>query len=253
MKVSIVIPVFNDPRIAIALDSIASQEFGGEIEVVVVDGGSTDGKTLDVVKGYGKLVTTLISERDKGIFDALNKGVERSSGDVIALIGADDRYADAHVVRDSAAALADDAIDATYGDLVYVDDDDNVARYWKSGPYRRIKLFLGWVPPHFTLFARRRVYDKVGLFDLSMRVGADYDWQVRMLYEHHSRVHYVPRVLLRMTLGGNSNRSLRNIAAGNIEAFRAWRKQSALLGLLVPVLKPASKLIQLVRRPPRTS
>lgn len=251
MKVSIVIPVFNDPRIAIALDSIALQEFDGQIEVVVVDGGSTDGNTLDVVRGYGKLVTTLITEPDKGIFDALNKGVERSTGDVIALIGADDRYADPHVVRDSATALADDAIDATYGDLVYVDDEDSVARYWKSGPFRRSKLFLGWAPPHFTLFARRRVYDQVGSFDLSMRVGADYDWQVRMLYKHCMRLQYVPRVLLRMTLGGNSNRSLRNIAAGNIEAYRAWRKHSVYLGLLIPVLKPASKIIQLVRRPSR--
>ena len=250
MKVSIVIPVFNDPRIAVALDSISMQEFDGEIEVVVVDGESTD-DTLEVVSGYGKLVTILISEPDKGIFDALNKGVERSTGDVIALIGADDRYADPHVVRDSVAALADEGVDATYGDLVYVDAEDNVARYWRSGPFHRSKLFLGWIPPHFTLFARRRVYDKVGQFDLSMRVGADYDWQLRMLYEHRLRLQYVPRVLLRMTLGGNSNRSLRNIAAGNIEAFRAWRKHSVYLGLLVPVLKPASKLVQLVRRPPR--
>ena len=250
MKVSIIIPVFNDPRIAIALDSISSQEFEGEIEVVVVDGKSTD-HTLEVVYGYGKLVTTLISEPDKGIFDALNKGVARSTGDVIALIGADDRYADSHVVRDSVVGLVDETVDGTYGDLVYVDDDDNIARYWRSGLFRRFKLYFGWIPPHFTLFARRRVYDQVGPFDLSMRVGADYDWQLRMLYEHNFRLRYVPRVLVRMTLGGNSNRSLRNIVTGNIEAFRAWRKHSVYLGLLVPIWKPASKLVQLVRLPPR--
>ena len=249
MKVSIVIPVFNDPRIAIALDSISKQQYDGEIEVVVVDGASTD-DTLEVVRRYGELVTTLISEPDKGIFDALNKGITASTGDVIALLGADDRYADPTVVRDAVDPLQDEAVDASYGDLVYVDDHDRVVRYWKSGLFRRYKLFLGWLPPHFTLFARRSVYDRVGLFDTANRVGADSDHLLRMLYEHRIRLRYVPRVLVRMTQGGNSNRSLRNIATGNMEAFRSWRRYGLFPGLLVPILKPASKLIQLVRRPP---
>lgn len=249
MKVSIVIPVYNDPRIRAALDSIKDQQYDGDVEVLVIDGGSTD-DTLDIVRGYGGLVSVLVSEPDQGIFDALNKGIERATGDVIALLGADDRYEDADVVRDALVPLRDESVDASYGDLVYVDDNDKVVRYWRSGPFLRRKLYFGWMPPHFTLFARRRVYERVGLFDVTNRVAADYDHMLRAFLQHRIKVAYVDRVLLRMTLGGNSNNSLRNIVTGNMESFRAWKKHNAVMGLLVPVLKPASKLLQLVRRPP---
>ena len=249
LKISIVIPVYNDPRISKALDSVVSQRFDGQVELIVMDGGSRDA-TQDVVRGYVERVSVLVSEPDRGIFDALNKGIERATGDVIGLLGADDRYEDPNVLRDVAAALAAPDVDACFGDLVYVDDDDNVRRYWRTGRYARWKLHLGWMPPHFTLFARRGVYERAGLFDISLRVAADYEHMLRLFLGERIRTRYIPRVMLRMTLGGNSNRSLRNIATGNMQSFGAWRRFGAAQGLLVPVLKPAQKLLQYLHRPP---
>jgi len=249
MRISIVIPVYNDPRIGKAIASVVEQRRSmPDVELIVVDGGSKP-ETLEAIGRFRGDIDVLVSERDEGIFDALNKGVSRATGEVIGLIGADDRYEDADVLRDVAAAMASRDIDACYGDLVYVNDADQVVRYWRAGAFARWKLYLGWMPPHFSLFVRRRVYDEVGPFDLRFRVAADYDHMLRMLYRHRANARYLPRVLTRMTLGGNSNRSLRNIATGNIESLRAWGRSKLLLGLLVPVLKPASKLLQYTRRP----
>ena len=248
MKFSIIIPVYNDPRIRKAIASVVAQQHEENVELIVIDGASMD-DTLAMVRSFGDSVSTLVSEPDGGIFDALNKGILRASGDVIAFLGADDRYEDPYVLRDVAAVLRGNPVDACYGNLVYVNAEDAVVRYWRSGPFRRRNLYLGWMPPHFALFARRYVYERAGLFDTRYRVAADYDHQLRLFLEHGISVAYLDRVLVRMTLGGNSNRSIRNVIRGNVESLLAWRRHGLSRGLLVPVLKPMRKLIQYVERP----
>jgi len=255
MRISIITPVYNDPRVADALDSVLSQEMDAELELIVIDGASDDG-TLEVLNGYledGR-IAVLVSEPDQGMYDAINKGVPLATGDLVGILNADDRYADTAVLGDVLTVFENPRIQACYGDLVYVDAEDHVVRYWRSGGCRLWKFHLGWAPPHPTFFVRRKVYEQFGPFDMEcFQISADYELMLRLLRKHKIPVAYVNRVLVRMTIGGMSNRSMRNIIKSNVEAYCAWRRNDLPLGYLVPFLKPAQKLFQFVRRPPETT
>lgn len=248
MRISIVTPVFNDRRVGRALDSILAQKHGHELELIVVDAGSTDG-TMAVLERYRDRIDTLISEPDDGIYDGMNKGIRRATGDVVGILNADDRYADEFVLRDVANALDDDSADACYGNLVYVNEDDDVTRYWKSGEPDMAKWRWGWMPPHPTFFVRRRVYERHGGFDLEFPIAADYELMLRLFLKARIRVRYIDRVMVRMAMGGASNGSISNIVKANAEVARAWRANGLRGGLLVPLLKPASKVFQFTNRP----
>ena len=248
MKISVVTPVFNDRRVGRALDSILSQRHKHELELIVIDAGSTDG-TMEVLEGYEDRIATLISEPDDGIYDGMNKGIRYSTGDVVGILNADDRYADSHVLRDILKAFDDDDIDACYGNLVYVNSHDQVVRYWNSGAPGAAKWRWGWMPPHPTFFVRRSVYEEHGVFDLGFPIAADYELMLRLLFKERVRVKYLDRVLVRMAVGGESNDSISNIIKANREVARAWRRNDLSGGFLVPLLKPASKVFQFVGRP----
>ena len=248
MKLSIVTPVYNDPRVSRALDSILAQKYNEDLEIIVIDGGSGR-PTLEVLERYRQWIHILVSEPDRGVYDAMNKGIRLATGDVIGILNADDRYNDDQVLRDVASVMEDPKIDACYGDLVYVDAQDRVVRYWKSGSYRPIKFYFGWMPPHPTFFVRKRVYEQYGDFDLDFPIAADYELMLRFILKHRISVGYIPRVLVRMSVGGQSNRSLSNIVKANLEVWRAWRKNGLSFGFFVPVLKPARKVVQFIFRP----
>lgn len=224
MKISVVTACFNTIRtIEATLDSVASQTFG-PMEHVVVDGASTDG-TWRVIKGRYDTLAVAISEPDRGIYDALNKGIARCSGEVIGFLHADDVYADADVLGRVAQAFQDPTVQAAYGDLDYVsrDEPSRVIRHWQSEPFSRRKLAWGWMPPHPTLYVRRDMYARVGGFDTSYRIAADYDMILRLFSQSDLNPVYIPSVLVRMRLGGASNRSLRNIARKSLDDWRALR------------------------------
>ena len=243
--------VLNDVRIVRALESILQQRDCGELELIVIDGGSTDG-TLDVLEGFRSRVHVLLNERDEGIFDAMNKGIARASGDVVGVLNADDRYHDDLVLHDITAAFQDPEVDACYGDLLYIDHLGQLIRYWRSGSFHPWKMYLGWMPPHPTFFLRRRVYEEFGCFDLDFPIAADYELVLRLLLRHRIRPTYVNRVLVDMATGGNSNGSMSKILKGNIEVFHAWRRNRLSFGYMAPLLKPAGKLVQFVRAPRAT-
>ena len=246
MKISVVVPVYNDLRVSRALDSILSQECQDELDLVVVDAGSTDG-TLDVLRGRNDDIAVLISEPDHGIFDGLNKGIASTSGgpdDVVHFVGADDHYADRFVFRDVMAAFREDEkLDACYGDQIYANRSGRVIRYWKAGSFHRARLYYGWLPPHMTLFVRRRVYDRYGLFDLDYPVSSDQDFMLRLLFKHRIKVKYLPRVLMHMAPGGNSG-TLRNMWKGNRDAIRIRRHHGLPGAPLVVALRLVRKLFQ---------
>ena len=248
MKISIVTPVFNDKRVTRALDSILAQRHGHDLELTVVDAGSTDG-TLDVLEAYRNSLSALISEPDKGIYDGMNKGICLVTGEVVGILNADDQYHDTTVLRDVADAFRDDAIEAVYGDMVYADDTGRVSRYWKSGASTPGKWRFGWMPPHPTFFVRRRVYKRHGLFDLDYPIAADYELMLRFMVRHRIATKYINRVLVNMAPGGTSNASLANMVRANREVARAWRRNGLRGGLAVPFLKPARKIFQFLRRP----
>ena len=249
MKISIVTPVFNDVRVGRALDSILSQQHGHELETVVIDAGSSDG-TLDVVERYRDRLSVMISEPDKGIYDGMNKGIKNATGDVIGILNADDRYYDQFVLRDVMDAFkAEEDLDACYGDLTYYNEAGKLVRYWQAGEFRRASWYFGWMPPHTTFFVRRRVYELHGVFDLDYRIAADYELMLRLLFKYRISVKYLRRTVVNMAPGGTSNASVGNILKANLEVARAWRNNGLRGGLLVPVLKPARNVFQLVNRP----
>lgn len=248
MKVSVIVPVFNEKRVGRALDSVLAQQHGHELELIVIDAGSTDG-TLEILETYRDRLSALVSEPDAGIYDGFNKGVLLSSGDVVHILGADDQYNDALVLRDVMDAFAGGDIDACYGDMVYPNEAGKVVRYWKAGPYRRRRLYYGWMPPHQAFFVRKSVYERCGLFDMRYKISADYDFMLRLLFKYNIRMRYLDRVLVKMAPGGASGKSALAILKANWEVARICRNNGMRRGFLVPALKPARKVFQLVNLP----
>lgn len=225
MKISVVTAVYNRAdTVGAAMASVQAQTHDA-VEHVVQDGGSKDG-TIDIVRAKANEQTVVVSERDHGIYDAINRGIANASGDVIGLMHSDDFFAGDRVLEQVAKALADPAIDGVYGDLQYVASDDpaRVIRHWKSGEYTPAKLRQGWMPPHPTLYLRREVFDAHGLYDTSLQIAADYDAMLRYLVKGQVRLAYIPQVLVKMRVGGESNRSLERIIRKSREDLTAIRR-----------------------------
>ena len=224
MKISIITSVYNNKETIVeAIESVLSQTYDN-IEYIVVDGASTDG-TVDVIKKYEGQIATFVSEPDKGIYDGLNKGVALATGDVVGFLHSDDLFEDEHVVAKIAEAFKIDDLDSIYGDLTYVrkDDTSKVVRYWKSGTYGLKKLKNGWMPPHPTFYVKREVYEKFGAFDTSFKISADYDSILRFLGREGITTRYIPEVLVKMRVGGESNKSLKNLLQKSREDLRAMK------------------------------
>lgn len=224
MKISVITAVYNNrDTVGQALDSALAQTHP-DVELVVIDGASTDG-TREVLQAYADRVGVLVSEPDRGIYDALNKGIARASGEVVGFLHSDDLFADEQVLSRIAAAFADPNVDAAYGDLLYVrkDDPTKVVRTWRAGAFSQSRLAHGWMPPHPTLYVRRAAYERLGGYDTSYRIAADYDCVLRLLGRGGLRALYIPEVLVKMRVGGASNRSLKNILRKSREDYRALR------------------------------
>lgn len=242
--ISIVTAVFNrETTIAAAIQSVAAQDYP-HIEHVIQDGGSKGG-TLDVIQQISGPNVRLESARDNGIYDGINKGIARTTGDIVGLMHSDDLFAENHVLSRVAEALQDPQMDGVYGDLDYVAADDitRVIRKWRSGTCTPAKLRRGWMPPHPTLYLRREVFDRWGMYDTSFRIAADYDAMLRYLVKGQIRLAYVPEVFVKMRVGGESNRSLRKILRKSREDYRAIRS-NGLGGVGTLALKNLSKIQQ---------
>lgn len=248
MKISIVVPVFNDVRVKRALESILAQQHDHELEIIVVDAGSTDG-TFGILDAYRERLSVLISEPDEGVYDGMNKGIQLATGDIVGILNADDQYNDSLVIRDVAAVFGSEGVEVCYGNQIFTTRAGRVIRYWKAGCFRRAKWYFGWMPPHPTFFVRRRVYERYGAFDLQYPIAADYELMLRFLFKHRTSVKYLNRVMVNMAPGGLSNRSISAVVKANIEVARAWKNNNLQGGLFVPLLKPASKVFQYMRRP----
>jgi glycosyltransferase involved in cell wall biosynthesis len=195
-------------------------------------------------------ISHIVSESDQGIYDAMNKGIRLAQGDIVGILNADDFYASSDILAKVAAIFADPAIDACYGDLVYMDSTDTgkVVRYWRSGAFSPRKFYWGWMPPHPTFFVRRWVYERFGLFNLDLGSAADYELMLRFLVKHQINVAYIPEVLVKMRTGGVSNVSLQNRLKANRMDRKAWT-----INALKPYpwtlwLKPLRKIGQWVKR-----
>lgn len=230
-------------------DCLASvaQQTHPQREHVVVDGASTDG-TLGVLQAHCGQLAVLQSAPDRGIYDALNKGLAVASGDVVGFLHADDLYAHPEVLAHVAEAFADPSVCAVYGDLQYVRKENTaqVVRHWASSPFSHQRLAWGWMPPHPTLYVRRGWYQSIGGFDTRYRIAADYHSILRLFSQPGFHSVYLPEVLVRMRLGGASNKSLKNIVRKTREDWSALRRTQvgALGGVGALAWKNASKVAQ---------
>jgi glycosyltransferase len=248
--VSIITAVFNNAgTIGDCLASIRAQAYQ-QVEQIVVDGGSTDG-TVGILRDHKNRIASSVSEPDKGIYDALNKGVRMASGDVIGILHADDLFAGPDILTKVQACLSSNGADACYGDLLYVarGDTTKIIRYWRSGQYDPRRFYWGWMPPHPTFFVKRAVYEKYGLFNLAMGSAADYELMLRFLVKQRVRVAYIPDVLVKMRVGGTSNASLANRVRANRNDRKAWEVNGLRPYPWTLLLKPVRKIPQYFMRP----
>jgi len=248
LHISVITAVLNRATtLAAALRSVHGQEWP-DVEHVVIDGGSTDG-SLEILRQHRWAISKLVSEPDGGIYDALNKGISAATGDVIGFMHADDEFATPDALVRVAQAFEDPDVDAVYGDLVYVKrhDTSQVVRYWRAGTYQRSQLAHGWMPPHPTFYVRRGVYSRLGGFDTRYRIAADYENMLRILWCGSVKAAYIPQVLVRMRVGGMSNKSFFNVLNKSREDYSALR-QNRIGGLQALLLKNVTKLPQFVTK-----
>jgi glycosyltransferase len=215
-------------------------------EWIVQDGGSSDG-TLEWLESLSDARVNWVSEKDHGIYDALNKAVKRANGEWIGLLHSDDLYPNAEVLNLVLAATP--GKDAIYGDLKYVMEKDTqkVLRHWQSQAFAPTLLRKGWMPPHPTLFLRKEVYTKVGGFDTRYRIAADYDFILRVFQTPHLKIHYLPQVLMLMRQGGTSSK-LSNLAAKSKEDLQIMRANGLPFPLLVLFRKVSRKFGQFYKK-----
>ncbi|MGD6735107.1 glycosyltransferase family 2 protein, partial [Photobacterium leiognathi subsp. mandapamensis] len=248
VKVSIITATYNSEKTILDTLKSLEQQTYDDIEYIIIDGASKD-NTLDVIKSNCSRVSNVISEPDKGIYDALNKGINAATGDVIGFLHSDDLFAYPDAVKDIVNTFVENNSDAIYADLQYVNKDDinSVVRYWKSGDYKLDKINKGWMPPHPTFYMKRSCYQKFGLFDLSFKISADYDSILRYLYLNKVSMSYLPKVTIKMRVGGASNRDLKNIILKTKEDIRAL-KNSNVSWVSALLIKNFSKLPQFIKR-----
>ncbi|MEZ9077689.1 glycosyltransferase family 2 protein [Vibrio cyclitrophicus] len=248
MKVSIITATYNSAKtISDTLHSLEEQTYR-DIEYIIIDGASKD-NTLEVIQSQCSRVSTVISENDRGIYDALNKGIKAATGDVVGFLHSDDLFAYPEAVQDIVDTFLKNDSQAIYADLEYVskDDTDKTVRLWTSGSYARTDLKKGWMPPHPTFYMKRELYEEYGLFDLSFKIAADYDSLLRYLWVNKVSMAYLPKVLIKMRVGGASNRSLSNIIQKTKEDIQAL-KNSSLSWPQAILIKNLSKIPQFIKR-----
>lgn len=224
MKISVITVCFNsEATIEETITSVLSQKFES-VEYIIIDGNSTDG-TLDIIEKHKSRINFVISEPDCGIYDAMNKGIDLSSGDVVALLNSDDLFADEYVLDSVAKEFSNPDIDCVFGDLIYVDrkNPDLKLRDWKASPFTTGSFSRGWHPPHPSFFARKVCYADHGKFDIKIPLVADFELMFRFLEVEKLKSRYIPKILVKMRVGGATG-SFKNILRGNIMILNILKK-----------------------------
>lgn len=230
--------------IGTTIQSVLNQTYQN-IEYIIVDGCSNDG-TVEVIKSFEEKRITLISEPDKGIYDAMNKGIGLATGNIVGILNSDDFYADMEVIEKVVECFSSTNCEALYGNLLYVDATitNKIIRTWIAGNFKLGNFLKGWMPPHPTFFVRREIYDRHGKFNTSLKSAADYELLLRFLYKHKIKVAYLSKILVHMRTGGMSNRNFGNRIKANIEDRKAWKMNNIKPRFYTLFLKPVRKINQ---------
>ena len=244
MKVSIITVSYNSAKtIKDTIESVLSQDYS-DIEYIVIDGGSNDG-TREIVNQYREHISRVVSESDRGIYDAMNKGIALAEGDVIGFLNSDDMYVSSSSVSQLMTPIRTQGVDAAFADLVVVDaiETEKVVRYYDSSYFSPKKFRFGWMPAHPTFFAKKSAYKLAGNYSLDYQIAADYEILVRMLYVHQLKYTYIQKPLVKMRKGGASSASLRSNWILNCEIVKACRSNGIFTTLPFVLLKIPQKLI----------
>ncbi|MES1999057.1 MAG: glycosyltransferase family 2 protein [Pseudomonadota bacterium] len=249
MKISVITVCFNSAQtIESTLHSVANQT-AAEVEHIVVDGASTDG-TLDIIARHGGHIARLISEPDKGIYDAMNKGLGLATGEIIGFLNADDVYADTGVLEMVSEIMAKNDLDALFGDAEFVSPDrpNQPLRRYRSERFHPERIAWGWMPAHPALFLKRSVYERFGTFRTDYRIAGDFELVARIFHGGTLKYQHVPQVLVRMRTGGVSTGGWRNTLLLNQEVLRACRENDISTSLPKILSKYPAKLLEFLLR-----
>ncbi len=246
-KVTIITATYNSAAtVRETLASVASQNYSN-IEHIIIDGKSTD-DTLSIVNDFPH-VAKIVSEKDDGIYDAMNKGIALSTGDIIGILNSDDVYMHKDVISIIVNGFEKTGCEALYADLLFVNQQDTqkITRVWRAGSYKPNHFLFGWMPPHPTFFVKKEVYNQYGVFDTFFRFSADYELMLRFIHKFHVKLHYIPEIIVRFRKGGASTASFKNRFKANVEDKRAWIRNGMEPSWFTILLKPTRKLRQYFR------
>jgi len=249
MKVSLITATYNSESfLEDCIESVIKQRYKN-IEHIIVDGNSTD-NTLSIIKKYKAHVAKWISKPDRGMYDAINKGMAMATGDIIGILNSDDILVGEDVIESIVKVFEENDVDTVYGDLEYVaaSDTNKILRIWKGRPYKRSRFKYGWMPAHPTFYIRKSLIEKYGFYENHYYTAADYEFMARYLYKNNVSSMYLPMLIVKMRMGGQSNRNLYQRLRANRRDFLAMKKNNIPFAFFVSILKPLIKLHQFYKK-----
>ena len=254
LKISIITVVHNNREtIQDAINSVLSQDYDN-LEYIIVDGASTDGTVEvinEVIKMHSGRNVKFLSEKDNGIYDAMNKGIGLATGGIVGILNSDDVYDNNRCLSTIISEFQKKGVDSVFADLVYVRRDNlqKVVRYYSSANFSPPNFAFGWMPAHPTFFVRREFYERYGKFKTDYIIAADYELIVRFLARYKITYSYIPKILVRMRIGGISTKSLKNNWILNKEIVRACAENGVKTNMIKVLSKYPGKIMELVRKP----
>jgi glycosyltransferase len=245
MKITLITVTYNSEKyLSHCIESVLEQTHN-DIEHIIIDGKSTD-KTVSIIKKYESKITTWISETDRGMYDAINKGIKLATGDVIGILNSDDMLVSKDVIATIAKTFEEQNVDSVYGDLEYVDKEDTnrIFRVWKGKKYNRNLFKMGWMPGHPTFYIKKELIEKHGMYENHYYTAADYEFMARYLYKHKISSFYLPKMIVKMRMGGASNKNINQRIRANRRDYLAMKQNSIPMPFMVSILKPLIKVHQ---------
>lgn len=245
MKISIITATYNSASTIVSCVTSVNEQSHQDIEHIIIDGASKD-NTIKIINSIPNRVLKIITEPDKGIYDAMNKGIKLATGDIVGLLNSDDLYTDNDVIKKIITLFETTSADCFYADLYYVNKDntDQIVRHWRTREYISGAFKKGWHPAHPTFFVRREVYEKYGLFNLRFTLAADFELMLRLLERYKITAFYLPEPIVRMRLGGATGKNIQNIIKQNIECYKAFKQNGIKVSPLYPLYRLLPKLKQ---------
>jgi glycosyltransferase involved in cell wall biosynthesis len=243
INISLITVAYNaEHTIARCIESVIAQNYN-KLQYIVIDGGSADG-TLQVINKYKSHISLIISEPDNGVYDAMNKGIQHATGDIVGTLNADDFFAGSNVLTTIGDAFSAQKAGIVFGNLNYVDENETITRKWRTRPYKKGIFKWGWMPPHPTFYCKRSLFERLGYYSLDYGTAADYELMLRFMHLNNIGGFYIDKVLVNMQRGGMSNSSpKRRLKAWGFD-LKAMRKNKLPYPLLTLIIKPLRKITQ---------